>query len=85
MLVCLSVDKFCQHYRLTSIQDAVTDIYRCVVEIQIKAEFKDECGLTHMVLITVYSSSNPDYFVKKTQLFRSYSIAVHPLIIYFKY
>ena len=32
---------------ITVMQDAVTKLYRCVVEIKIKAEFKDRQGLTH--------------------------------------
>ena len=33
-------------FGVTAVQDAVTKLYRCVVEINMKAEFKDGCGLS---------------------------------------
>ena len=34
------------HYTM---QGAVTKLYRCVVEVSMKAEFKDGCGLSKVV------------------------------------
>lgn len=41
--MCLSMNRFCQHDSVTTVQ-IVTKLYRCVVEITVKAEFKDGCG-----------------------------------------
>lgn len=40
MSVCLSVDRFCKHDGITTVQDAITELYKCVVEIKMKAEFE---------------------------------------------
>ncbi len=45
--VCLSVDRFCKYNNITNMQDAVMKLYKCVVEIKIKAEFKDGCVMIH--------------------------------------
>ena len=42
--VCLPVDRFCQYISITTAHDAITKVHRFVVEIKIKAEFKDRCG-----------------------------------------
>ena len=42
--VCLSVDRFCQCYSVATVQDADTQLSRCVLEIKMKAKFEDECG-----------------------------------------
>ena len=41
VVFCLSVDTFCQHNSMSTVQDTASKLYRCVVEIKIKAEFKD--------------------------------------------
>ena len=50
MFICPSVrllqTDFCQGDGIPSVQDAVMKLDRCVVEIKMKAEFKDGCGLT---------------------------------------
>ena len=49
MSSCLSVDRFCQHNRITAIHDTVEELHRCVVDIRIKAEFEDGCCMSKIV------------------------------------
>ncbi len=37
----VSVDTFCLQDRITTLQDGVTKLQRCLVEIKMKAEFED--------------------------------------------
>lgn len=39
--VYMSVDRFYQRDSVTTVQDAVLNLYRCVVEINTKARFED--------------------------------------------
>lgn len=45
MSVCLWTDFQCNH--VITMHDAVTKLYRCVAEIEMKADIKDGCGLNH--------------------------------------
>lgn len=38
------MDRFCQRNNVTTVQDAVTKLYKCVVEIKMKAHVEDGCG-----------------------------------------
>lgn len=50
----VSLVRFCQNNSIETIQDAVSKLNRCEVEIKIKAEFEDGSGL-YWVMITEYS------------------------------
>ena len=39
--VFLSVDRFCQHNSISSVQDVVTKLYRCIAAIKMKAMVKE--------------------------------------------
>lgn len=39
--LCLFVNRFCQYNNVTTLQDAVTTLNRCVVEIKMRAKFED--------------------------------------------
>ena len=43
VFICLSVDRLFHHDSTTTVQEAVTTLYRCVAEIKMK-EFEDGCG-----------------------------------------
>lgn len=42
----MSVDRLCHRQSVATVQDAVTRLYRCVVEMKMKAAFKNGCGLS---------------------------------------
>ena len=44
LLVCVCVDRICQSHGVVSIQDAITELHRCVVEIIMKVGIQDKRG-----------------------------------------
>lgn len=38
------MDRVCRYISITAVHDAITKVHRLVVEIKIKAQFKDGCG-----------------------------------------
>lgn len=50
------MDRFCQCHSVTTVQDAATRLYRCVVEITMKAECEHKCGPSKGATVSQFQS-----------------------------